>query len=187
MQPTNLSASRYDHRTIVLHWTVAILVAAQWLGAQAIDFFPRGPLRVDARSLHITFGVVLGLVLVARIYWRATGGRRLPQSESGALHVLAKATHWGLYALLIAMVAVGVLLTWARGDSLFNLYSIPALSPGDKELPKRLFQIHDMLAWVILAVAGFHALAALIHHYVWRDGLLLRMMPKKSQVATVED
>lgn len=36
-----------------------------------------------------------------------------------------------------------------------------------------------MLANLSYYVVGLHALAALLHHYLWKDNTLLRMMPKK--------
>jgi cytochrome b561 len=177
MQPVSPSAHQYDRVTMIFHWVTAILVVGQWLGAQTIDWFPRGPLRVDARSVHITGGVLLGLILVARLWWRATGGRRLPLADRGALSILAKATHWALYALLVAMVLVGVFLAWTRGDSLFNLVTIPAWAPGDRALADQVQDLHATLGWIILAVAGFHAAAALVHRYILRDQVLGRMLP----------
>ena len=114
MQPVNRIARRYDTATIIFHWVTAVLVVVQWIGAQTIDLFPRGALRVDARSAHITLGVLLAILLAARLVWRATGGRRLPLADVGALNLIAKATHWGLYALLLAMVLVGLFLAWRR-------------------------------------------------------------------------
>jgi cytochrome b561 len=178
MQPFSPAATRYDTTTIVLHWAVAVLVAAQWLGAQTIDWFPSGPARIDARSVHITGGVVLTLILLGRIVWRLTAGRRLPSAEGGVLGLIAKATHWGLYGLLILMVTVGLTLAWARGDSIFNLFSIPALDPGNKAFSHRVGELHAMIGWIIVAFAGLHAAAALFHHYIWRDGVLGRMLPR---------
>ena len=177
MQPVSVAGRRYDGLTMAFHWATAVLVAGQWLGAQTIDWFPRGPLRVDARSLHITFGVLLAIILAARVIWRLTGGRRLPLADRGALNILAKTTHWGLYALLIAMVLVGMFLAWTRGDSIFNLFTLPAYAPGNKALSDQVQEIHATLGWIILAVAGLHAAAALVHRYVWHDGVLDRMLP----------
>jgi cytochrome b561 len=181
MQPVDTTATRYDGRTMLLHWLTAILVATQWLGAQTIDWFPRGPLRVDARSVHITMGVLLAVVLVARILWRLTEGRRLPLADKGALNVVAKGTHWVLYLLLIAMVTAGIALTWARGDSLFNVVSIPSFAPGDKPLTEQIFEIHSTIAWIILGLVGLHAGAALVHRYLWHDGVLARMLPGRQR------
>lgn len=180
MQPISSTEPQYDRWTIVFHWTVAVLVVAQWVGAQLIDYVPRGPLRVDVRSLHIVFGALLGLILVARIAWRMTGGRRLPAADRGALNLLAKATHWGLYALLVAMIAVGLFLTWTRGDSLFNLIQIPQFSPGDRALRNQVQELHGTIGWLIIGLAGLHAAAALVHRYVFKDGILSRMLPQRS-------
>ncbi len=178
MQPVSPTAQSYDARTIFFHWATAVLVVAQWLGAQTIDWFPRGPLRVDARSVHIAFGVLLAALLVARLTWRVTGGRRLPLADKGALNIVAKGTHWALYALLAAMVLAGIFLVWTRGDSIFNLFSIPAYEPGNRELPHQVQEIHGTIGWIILALAGVHASAALVHRYLWHDGVLTRMLPR---------
>ena len=177
MQDVDPLARRYDGFTQFAHWATAILVAEQWLGAQVIDWFPSGAPRVNARSVHITLGVALALLLVARLCWRLTRGRRLPLADRGALNVAAKATHWGLYALLVAMVTVGAFLTWTRGDVIFNLFKLPQFRPGDRTLVHPTESLHATLGYVILAVAGVHAAAALVHRYVWRDGVLARMLP----------
>lgn len=175
MQPVDPTARRYDRTTVFCHWLVAILVATQWLGAQTIDWFPRGVWRVDARSMHIAVGTLLLLVLLARVAWRLTGGRRLPPARTDATHLLAKATHIALYLTIFAMLFVGLFAVWARGDSLFNLVTIPAYDPGKPALGKQVVELHDTIGWVIMGLVGLHAAAALFHHYVWRDGLLRRM------------
>ena len=178
MQPVSRDADHYDLNTIVFHWVTAILVATQWLGAQTIDWFPRGPLRVDARSVHITCGVLLAIILLWRIIWRLTKGRRLPLADGPMLSVVARATHWGLYGLVVAMVLVGMMLAWTRGDSLFNLFSIPAYDPGNHALAHQVQQVHATIGWIIIALAGLHAAAALFHYYVRRDNVLGRMLPR---------
>ena len=178
MQSVDTFARRYDPVTMFFHWATALLVITQWLGAQTIDWFPRGALRVDARSTHITFGVLLAVLLAGRIIWRLTRGRRLPLADKGALNIVAKATHWGLYALLAAMVLAGMFLTWCRGDSIFNLFRIPAYDVANKALPDQVQEIHATIGWLILGLAGLHASAALVHRYVWRDGVLGRMLPR---------
>ena len=178
MQPVSPAATRYDTTTIIFHWITAILVTTQWLGAQIIDWFPKGAPRVDARSVHITCGVLLVFILLARLIWRATKGRRLPLADSAALSVIAKGAHWGLYALLTAMLLVGLALTWTRGDSIFNLFTLPKFDPGNKALADQVQEVHATIGWIIVAVAGLHASAALFHRYVLRDTVLSRMLPR---------
>ena len=178
MQAVDPHARRYDPTTMFFHWAIALLVVGQWLGAQTIDWFPRGPLRVDARSVHILGGVLITLLLAGRIIWRATAGRRLPLADRGVLNIVAKGTHWGLYLLLIGMVSLGMFLTWVRGDSIFNLFSLPRYAPDPgRALEDQVFSWHATTGTVILIVAGVHASAALVHRYLWHDGVLGRMLP----------
>lgn len=94
------------------------------------------------------------------------------------LQGLAKAVHFTLYALLIALVFVGTFLVYVRGDSFFGLLTIPAFDPGNKALRENLGELHETIATIILILAGLHAAAGLIHHYLWQDGVLQRMIPE---------
>lgn len=169
------TGSTYDRRTVVLHWLTALLVVSLWSVGQTIDWFPKGPFRTSVRSAHILGGTLLSLVLVYRIWWRSTGGRRLPKADRGALGVLATATHGALYVLLVSTVLLGMTNAWVRGDSIFGLWTIPAFDPSNRGLRETVEEFHGLSANVLLGVAAFHASAALVHHYVWKDGLVRRM------------
>ncbi len=171
-----LEARSYDGGTILFHWLVAALIAGQWLGAHAIDWFPRGDPRTFARSLHILFGTALGVVIVARLGWRFTGGRRLPPADRGPLRLLAASVQALLYLLVIATVTLGLLNALARGDSLFDIASLPKLAL-DPNARRQIGELHGLCANAILIVAAVHTGAALVHQCVWRDGLLGRMIP----------
>ena len=169
--------ARYDGISILLHWLTAALVVILWTLGQTIDFFAKGAPKIDARSVHITLGATLGIVLIVRVLWRASAGRRLPLANSGWLGVTAKVVHYGLYLLVGVTVVLGIFNAWQRGDVLFNVYTIPKLIPGDLALKRTLEDLHGDFADVVLIVAGLHAAAALAHHYLLRDRVLRRMLP----------
>jgi len=177
MRSDPLVSKRYDLPTIWFHWAVAILVLIQWGIAQVIDLFPAGMPRVEARSVHISLGLCLGVLLAAQILWRAKWGRVLPPADKGLLQSLAITVHYALYALLIVMVLVGIFLVYVRGDNFFGLFSVPAFDPNDKALRDNVGELHGTIATIILILAGLHASAGLIHHYLWHDGVLRRMLP----------
>jgi cytochrome b561 len=176
MRPVDPGAERYDALTIFFHWATAAFVVLQFVGAWTIDVFPSGALRVGARSFHITAGAVLAALVLARLAWRATRGRRLPLADEGVMNVASKATHWGLYALLLAMVSVGFLLAWVRGDNLWNVFTIPAFDAANRALRHDVQEMHASIGWFIIVVVGLHAGAALFHRYFWHDGVLARML-----------
>jgi cytochrome b561 len=180
MSATTGTLSRYDARTILLHWVTAVLVILSWVTAQVIDLFPRGAPRVNAMSVHITLGVVLALVLAYRLTWRTLYGARVAPLGHPALAAVATWVHRLLYVLLVIEVLLGFANAWARGASLFNLFAIPSFAPGDRALIRRINGIHELVANTILVVAGLHALAALVHYYVWKDEVLRRMLPRRA-------
>lgn len=170
-------APRYDGFSVMLHWLTAALVVILWTLGQTIDFFPKGAPKIDARSTHIALGATLGMVLLVRMLWRASAGRRLPPANSGWLGITAKVVHYGLYLLVAATVVLGIFNAWQRGDVLFNVYTIPKLVPGDLALKRTIESLHGDFADAVLIIAGLHAAAALAHHYLLRDRVLRRMLP----------
>jgi len=170
----NETLSHYDRTTIGLHWATAILVVVLWIMGQTADWVPRGSMRLDYWSIHVVLGFVLALLLIGRIVWRGSGGRRLPPTDAGILHFLAEATHILLYLLLVIVVGLGVINAFVRGYNLFDWVKLPQI--GDRALGRPITQWHGLTANVLLGLALLHALAALGHHYVMRDGVLQRML-----------
>lgn len=169
------TSAHYDRTTIALHWATALLVAVLWIMAKTADYIPRGPERGAYWSTHVVLGFVLTAVIAARLFWRTGPGRSLPPADSGVLNVIAKGTHHLLYALLIAVVALGLANAFVRGFALFGLVHLPQI--GDPDWRKPINNLHELAANAIFFLALFHAAAALVHHYLWRDGLLRRMAP----------
>jgi cytochrome b561 len=167
--------SSYDSPTIILHWLTASLFALLWIIGQTADCLPDGPANTAVWSLHVVLGFLLVGVLILRVIWRVGAGRRLPAADSGAMRIAAASTHYLLYALLGLVVALGIVNAFVRGYNLFDLVSLPQF--GDKEMRHEITEWHGLAANITLGLIGFHALAALAHHYVWRDGVLARMLP----------
>ena len=91
----------YDRRTRALHWATAGLVTTLWVTGRLTKLLPKGPLRLDIWSVHVLIGFTLAAVILARIAWRLTGGRKLPAAEHGARHRIAVIVHTLLYILLV--------------------------------------------------------------------------------------
>jgi len=174
----NRTGEHYDSTTIGLHWVTALLVVFLWGGAELDEFVPAGVWRTNGWTLHVAAGFALATVLIWRIIWRFTGRRRLPAADSNhVVHVVAEASNYVLYALLFLTVALGIADAFARGYSLDDLASLPAL--GDKEARTVLAMRHGFVADLLMLVAFVHAAAALAHHYVQKDGVLVRMAPER--------
>jgi cytochrome b561 len=170
-------SEKYDRTTISLHWITAGLMAVLWIIGQTADWLPDGPLNTDYWSIHVVLGFALAAVIAWRIIWRNFGGNRLPAADTGVLHVVAQATHYGLYLLLLAVVVLGIINAFVRGYNLFDLVSLPQV--GDRAMRKPITHWRGFAANLLLVLAGLHAAAALFHHYIIRDSVLARMVPAR--------
>lgn len=171
-------SQHYDTVTIWLHWTIAVLVAAQWLGAELIDFTSR-PMHRLYWSIHISLGLLFAAVVVFHVIWRMTGGRKLATSNEEGWRTATAVMHVLLYwiPLILALLGIGIVL--ARGWSLFGVIDIPMMPGGSKPLSREIHEIHEWTAHVLVFLATGHALAALFHRYVLRDGVLRRMLSSR--------
>lgn len=174
-------AARYDNFSILLHWLVAALIILLWIIAEVIDDFARGTPRITVRSAHITLGVILAAVIIVRLAWRASPRRRAPPAEAGLLGTAARIMHYGLYALVIATIALGITNAWVRGDTVFGLFTLPKLSPGNAGLKETVEELHEWFGNTLLIVAALHAAAALFHRFVLKDEVLQRMLPLRKR------
>ena len=170
--------TRYDPTTIRLHWFVALSVGLLWIIGQTADYLPHGAINQGYWSIHVVLGFALVIAVIWRIVWRMAAGSRLPPAEPGVLGLLAKATHYLLYVLVLVVLALGVTNAFVRGYHIFGLFSLPQI--GERAMRRQITDWHGLAANILLAVAFLHALVALAHHYIVRDGVLRRMMPARA-------
>jgi cytochrome b561 len=171
--------SNYDDVAVALHWATAILVVVQFLLGVTWDYFPK-PTVGEMQTLHISLGVLLTAVIVARIIWRLIPGHQRPAIVSGWVKLASKGVHYLFYLLLVVQAGLGFSWRWAQGHpvSFFGLFAIPG-PYGAVARPTRhlIAEAHQYIAWTIVIIAFGHALAALYHHYKLHDRVLGRMLP----------
>lgn len=167
-----------------LHWLVFLLVVFLYGITYAEEFFPRGdPGRAWVWWLHISFGLLLAAVIVIRIAARTRLGTLSAVSSITPLEErLARMTHLLLYILMVAVVILGVVLAFYRGNELtfFGLFTIPSPIASDRGTARSIQELHELGANALILLASLHAAAALWHHFVRRDDVLARMLPGRS-------
>jgi len=170
--------TNYDRVAIALHWTTAFLVLANFALAQTWDWFAK-PTKGLMEDTHMSFGVLLTAVVIARLVWRWLPGHQRSSLEAGWVRLSSKATHYLLYTMLVVEAGLGFAFRWGAGRPMeFFGLGIPPLT-GEMGRPMRhqLREIHEWIGWAIIILALIHALAALYHHYVLKDRVLERMLP----------
>jgi cytochrome b561 len=165
-----------------LHWLVFALLAGQFAIAWTMpgihgDTKPEGLI-----DLHLSVGVLIMLVVIARTAWRLT--HPVPLISDGTpewQQRTAAATHVLLYALLVALPVLGWANASSRGFdvSLFGLVTLPALLAKGSAFGHLCGDIHTVASYVLLGVVGLHVAAALYHRIVLRDDVLSRILPRR--------
>ena len=168
-----------------LHWAVVAAVILAWALGTFEDAFPKGPARAAALFVHISAGLAVIAFVVVRLLWRI--GDPPPRPEKTPLGTwmdrAGQLAHYALYALLIAVPVAGIVVQFARGDALplFGLSDIPSPWLANRASARSAKEVHEVLANALVILAGLHAAAALVHHWIFRDRTLVRMLPGSSR------
>ena len=167
---------RYSLVARLLHWSIVILVAAQFVLGWTMPEVHRDTQPVGFIAWHLATGAALIAAMVARVVWRLT--HRPPAGDlSPLLDTVSRVTHFLLYAVLIAVPVLG----WANASSrgwtvkLLGTLDLPALASTGSSVGHAMGDVHSVLAWVLLALIGMHVGAALFHRFVLKDKVFQRI------------
>ena len=162
----------------VMHWLVVALLMVQFPIGWFMPDVHAGP-PGSAMTLHISFGMTILVLIVARLIWRITH-RVAPESSLPLWQrVSSEAVHWLLYAGVLAATLTGWLFASFRGWSVsyFYLVPVPMLATKNATAIKQIDGWHQIAEWALLVLIGIHVAAALVHIFVYRDRILQRMLP----------
>ncbi len=171
--------ARYDGVSAWLHWSIGLFVLAEIAFGLLLDeIAPRGtPARAGVINLHKSLGIVLGLLVVARIAWRlGHAPPPWPATMSPRRQRAADAGHVALYACMGVAPLAGYLgSNFSRhGVRFFGI----ALAPWGPDWPGAysfFVSVHDASTYLLLALIVGHVAMALKHAVVERDGIFARI------------
>lgn len=176
-----MSGIRYTAIAIALHWVVALAALGQIaLGWWMLDL-PKSPpgLRADWFNVHKSIGLCIGVLMLARLGWRLRHPPPpLPASVPRWQVLASRASHWLLYACLLAMPLAGYLgSSFTRYPVKFFGFALPHWGWDSPPLKAFFSTVHYICAWALTLLVALHIAAALKHLLVDRDGVFRRMWP----------
>lgn len=166
------------HRArIWFHWITLVLVASAYVIALARTGIDDPDQRLFWLDCHRAIGLALFALTALRLLARVVLPFERVHEPSRVLRLLARGTHAALYAGLVAMPLLG----WAQSSAKAHKFKLfdhefPRLLAHNSDLADRLGTWHENLAWLILALIAAHSLAALYHHFIKRDSVLIDML-----------
>ena len=176
------TAAVYTPTARALHWIIVLLVAIQFVTALAMPDIGPHTQPDSWIGLHFSIGVLILAVMAVRLVHRLMYPVPLEASQAPVWErAVALLIHRLFYLILLA----GPLLGWASASahrltvSLFGLITLPSIAAPKAHWALTAGDVHATAMWVLLALVGLHAAAALYHHVVRHDGTLRRMLPMK--------
>ena len=170
---------QYGTTAKIFHWLVVALLLVQYPIGWLMPDIHRGMKPGAAMTFHISFGIVILMLIVMRFLWRLTHPVAPESSLLPWQRLSSEAVHWLLYALVLATTVTGWLFASFRGwgVSLFYLAPLPMLASENAAAGKAFDGLHQAMEWALLVLIGIHVAAALAHFFIYRDRIVQRMLP----------
>ena len=144
----------FNKTAILLHWGIAFLLMAQFLiGLDMVDI-PKGPdsTRPFWFNTHKSIGILLGCLILFRLYWRLRSG--VPESPAGSPtweRIAANLSHMLLYFCMILMPISGLVGSlFSKYDLLFVGIKIPKFFEHDAFIKELMTNTHQWTAYIFL-------------------------------------
>jgi cytochrome b561 len=161
------------------HWLMAVIIIGQVVLGKYAHGLDRTPEKLNLMMWHKSIGITLLLLVLLRLMWALISPR--PRADSAAARwerTAAWLSHISLYVLMLAIPLSGWLMNSAKNVpfSLYRLVPWPTLIGPNEALGKVFEEWHESLVAVMLVLLLIHVAAALWHHFLKRDKVLLRML-----------
>lgn len=166
------------------HWIMFLILAGLvivgfYMGGLPSETPDQASYKFGFYDLHKSFGLLVLILVILRLGWRmANPVPKMPDTMSKIESLSAHTMHILLYILMLAQPLSGWLMSSYGGHPVkFFGQLVPALVDKDKAMGGIMHESHEIIAFLLIITFVIHVLAALYHHFVKKDDVLLRMSP----------
>jgi cytochrome b561 len=185
---TKSAPPSYSAVAKTLHWLIALAIIGMLALGWIMTSQPNGPAKFSLFQWHKSIGITILLLSLVRLGWRLTHQvPRLPGSMPRWEKYAANVTHVIFYVLIIGMPLTGWIIVSTSSLNIPTILygfipwpSLPILPTLDnkRDIGHAFGAIHGFLAYFVVGLLLLHIGAALKHHFMTRDDILLRMAPR---------
>ena len=167
------------------HWGMfLILLALIIIGSYMSDLPADTPAQVTYKlgiyAYHKSFGILILVLVILRLGWRMINPvPKMPDTMSRLEALSAHAMHILLYIIMLVQPLFGwIMSSYAGRPVAFFGMELPALADKDKAMHHFFEEAHEVTAILLVAAFALHVAAALFHHFIRKDDVMLRMSPR---------
>lgn len=171
--------TQYGIVAIILHWLIAIIMIGLLILGLYMVTLPINLEKLKLYGWHKEYGILILFLAIARIAWRLSNVNPLfvdmPQWQKWA----ALSVHFAFYFFMLVLPITGWMISSAAGlpVSFFGLFILPDLVSANEGTRLFLSQVHKWLSYALILAICAHVGAALLHHFIYKDDTLKRMLP----------
>jgi cytochrome b561 len=174
-----LRKSNYGTPAKVMHWLIVALLTVQYLIGWLMPDIHHGMRPGAPMNAHISFGITILAIIVFRLAWRISHPVAPESSLPAWQRLSSELVHWLLYVGVLATTLTGWAFASLRGWPLlfFNLVPLPHLLTASEASLRKIDGWHQFAEWTLLALVAVHIAAAIAHIVIYRDHVMVRMLP----------
>jgi cytochrome b561 len=173
---------QYGTTAKMFHWLIVVLLIAQY----SIGWFMpdiHGHMKPGAPMIwHISLGTTILALMLLRLAWQLMHPVAPASSLPAFQRITSQAVHWLLYVFVLLTTFSGWLFASARGWQIawFFWLPLPTLTGANPPLLRAIDGLHQVFEWTLLVIIGVHVSAAFVHLFYYHDGVMRRMLPRRS-------
>lgn len=162
-----------------LHWLGAASILLMLATGYWADHAPNHVIAAARMGIHASIGMVLYLLIAARVLWHFAERAPEPLSTNRVFNRIAKIAHLVMLGLIMEQLITGPVDIWSGGwpIGVFGWFKIPSPMPAGKQ-PWHDFigDLHGTIGYILMALVALHLAAVVKHTLLDRDGTLRRML-----------
>jgi cytochrome b561 len=175
----NSSHYKLPLTTIGLHWMIAFAMIAMIVLGIVVEEMERSPEKFQLMGLHKSIGILILLLALVRLGWRALSKYPEPLSEMAKWQeILSKLTLLVLLLGTVLMPVSGIIMSIGGGHAVavFGFELVAKTGEKIEVLSKIGHVMHGLGGNLMIAFILLHIAGAFKHERIDKDGTLSRML-----------
>lgn len=168
----------YGTITKLFHWFISIMIICLLIVGFTMANMDPSQQKSQIYVLHKATGVTVLALVVLRFIWRLINVEvLLPADLPLWQKASARMTHYLLYVCMFLMPISGINMSLFGGHEInvFNIFTIEAFEKNTF-VAGLFYKVHQITAFGLIGLIILHIMAALFHHFIRKDNVLIRMI-----------